>query len=1033
MIRLSYPKNIRPIGTTPARNLGLANQVDALNLEFLNRLEQALLDNEDTVNQIVILQQALESEIENNIETERMPGVLDALILEKQKLQEQQRLFIDYWLVNHSDAVIQFVVQEMQYPIAPAAVDYRLQRVSTLSTISEGHLSEELKNELQLHRQSLEQVEQIEVARVLEVEWQQVQQDWVASIEMLTESELVQLNESLSQELKKTGIHPLEHQIIEFKLQQVRQHSSQIQGVDTEKELQLSQAKLEEAKLKEQVSEIEEALQQEIIRLREIEILLRENEANRHRQAQNLHALQLQELQEIEVAIDTWANLPPLSSEKSKLWTDVVERIHLQKWKLQDLMTKSSELDVGVIDSVYSEYEVEQVLLDIETAKQDATVNIEHDRLLMYQTWISLNQSLQKLDALETNEQHIWSDLAFEWQHLDLVLLTHLSTVDEVSRDLNRWLKFIRSCVIWLFIWFVWRWAVGSIHLAWNSFVKWFKTQDALLVIPGVSEEAIEEVTSGSDSLFISLFHFVSAIILYEILKDSWMVSIALVWILSTGFLISKLIVERWVNDPIRQMSLISGLKQFVLVVVGLSLLNHIFADVFFAFQSVLWGQWLRKMLLVLLFVIQLGVWSDFLQERSNESIGFGRLKNWRDQWSNNTLGIRIRAMIAMVILICDLSVRGVFWMIEHSSLVGATLARNTLDDLQNHSGTPLDTSRWSLLSQKIEPFVSVVQQSIEQWKLEGRFGAVLVVADEGMGKSAILDLVLKAEQENSVHMFSVDNVIRNNTWSVTSLNQWILQSIGASDLEQDLITYLRSKPPTIFGIDDVHRLFLRDVSGFEVINYLFSIVQSTSDRHCWIMTCHLPTWSFLRSPSTPIQTDLFRSVIHLPPWSTSTLKEELTAMSLKHGVHLDFSSLSKISNEQALHRAEMAYWRLLFDASKGNPSIAKLLFTQSLFQSDQESVALVYLFPLMSSEILNDLSDDAYFVLASILLHDHLRFEELKQSLQMNVSQLQVICRNLIDRAIIHKTERGYEVYPMWLPFVEGMLLQKRFIGQWD
>jgi hypothetical protein len=467
--------------------------------------------------------------------------------------------------------------------------------------------------------------------------------------------------------------------------------------------------------------------------------------------------------------------------------------------------------------------------------------------------------------------------------------------------------------------------------------------------------------------------------------------------------------------------------------VVGLSLLNHIFADVFFAFQTVLWGQWFRKVLLVLLFVIQIGVWSEFLQERSDDSIGFERLKRWRDQWSNSMLGIRFRAIIAIVILICDWSVRAVFWMIEHSSLVGATLARNTLDDLQNHSGRPFDTSQWSLLSQKIEPFVDSVQQSIEQWKDERRFGAVLVVADEGMGKSAILDIVLTSEQHHSVQMLSVENVIRNDRWSVESLNAWMLTSTGASDLDQDLVTYLRSIPSTIFGIDDVHRLFLRDVSGFEVINYLFSIVQSTSDHHCWIMTCHLPTWSFLRSPSTPIQTDLFRSILQLPPWSAAVLKEELTAMSSEQGVALDFSTLSKISNLQAIHRAEMAYWRLLFDASKGNPSIAKLLFTQSLFQSDDDTCAMVYLFPLMSSQILQELSDDAYFVLASILLHDHLRFEELTQSLQMNVSQLQVICRNLMDRAIIHQTERGYEVYPIWLPFVEGMLLQKRFIGQWD
>ena len=69
--------------------------------------------------------------------------------------------------------------------------------------------------------------------------------------------------------------------------------------------------------------------------------------------------------------------------------------------------------------------------------------------------------------------------------------------------------------------------------------------------------------------------------------------------------------------------------------------------------------------------------------------------------------------------------------------------------------------------------------------------------------------------------MFSVDNVVETNVGQ-HPLNEWMLRFMKASDLNTDIVSYLNELPSTIFfGIDDVHKLFLRDVSGFEVLNHL--------------------------------------------------------------------------------------------------------------------------------------------------------------------------------------------------------------------
>ena len=83
-----------------------------------------------------------------------------------------------------------------------------------------------------------------------------------------------------------------------------------------------------------------------------------------------------------------------------------------------------------------------------------------------------------------------------------------------------------------------------------------------------------------------------------------------------------------------------------------------------------------------------------------------------------------------------------------------------------------------------------------------------------------------------------------------------------------------------------------------------------------------------------------------------------------------------------------------------------------------------------MKSETIQELDDVSCFVLACIVLHNHLRFDELCRSLQMTKTVVQSTCRNLLSLEIIHATDRGYEIHPVWFPWVEGVLVQKRFIS---
>jgi hypothetical protein len=152
-----------------------------------------------------------------------------------------------------------------------------------------------------------------------------------------------------------------------------------------------------------------------------------------------------------------------------------------------------------------------------------------------------------------------------------------------------------------------------------------------------------------------------------------------------------------------------------------------------------------------------------------------------------------------------------------------------------------------------------------------------------------------------------------------------------------------------------------------------------------------------------------------------------------KKKLSLDFSKLTTLNNPQAVHRAEMAFWRLLTDSTKGNPYTSLQLFKQCAVQTDTEDTVGIQMFSLRQSEILNQLDDGAGFVLACVLMHNRCTLDELCNSLQMPQSLVVSICRQLVAASLLWFDEHHYQIDSIWFPWVEANLAQKRFIGLRD
>ena len=145
-------------------------------------------------------------------------------------------------------------------------------------------------------------------------------------------------------------------------------------------------------------------------------------------------------------------------------------------------------------------------------------------------------------------------------------------------------------------------------------------------------------------------------------------------------------------------------------------------------------------------------------------------------------------------------------------------------------------------------PSVNAIQRDIQGALTESKSisGAMCLIADEGMGKSTVLRMVM--EQSNApAHLLKVETIVRDGDWTVKKLLDWLCDglNIPRQDSLENVCSVIEGLPNGIIGIDDIQRIFLRDVQGFEVINQLFYIIQATCGVHCWIVSCHQPTWTF--------------------------------------------------------------------------------------------------------------------------------------------------------------------------------------------
>ncbi len=380
-------------------------------------------------------------------------------------------------------------------------------------------------------------------------------------------------------------------------------------------------------------------------------------------------------------------------------------------------------------------------------------------------------------------------------------------------------------------------------------------------------------------------------------------------------------------------------------------------------------------------------------------------------------------------------------------SWIAALVARRQLRDSSERAGEPPPAE----LVQRLEalrpplPGVEALQERLEAelatWLGHRKRGLHVVTGDRGMGRSNLLERLGRSlGARHKVITIGPERRVDGPEGAHAWLGAAVLGRDGGQPLSRaELIDQISLIPgPCVFLVDDMERLFLREVGGFGALRAVLQVLHATSDEHFWICSFHGPTWSYLRGVPAVFDPAYFERVHTIEPIGPEDLGRWLGTTAQQAELELSFDELAGIGPNtleapRLRARAQAAYWRLLADSSAGNPQVARCLWLAGASLEGQRLG--MGLFDAPQTTQLQDLSDNELFVLTAVVVHDQLGVDELARALNLPRSGVRTACQRLVARGML--ASDGFEDRSMyrlelpWIPAVERHLRNKNFLAR--
>jgi hypothetical protein len=323
------------------------------------------------------------------------------------------------------------------------------------------------------------------------------------------------------------------------------------------------------------------------------------------------------------------------------------------------------------------------------------------------------------------------------------------------------------------------------------------------------------------------------------------------------------------------------------------------------------------------------------------------------------------------------------------ASLLGREVAREYERQKSIDGNTDIsDKLREALLADEgklIEKVASKELKRLIEIVEFGHGGAIALISERGAGKSVLLNRLAAKFDGNAV-------LLDCPVTGYEELRQAFVDALGVpkeKSTVQEIIRSLRETGTRFISLDNAHRLIRPKMGGMAEFEKLADLIRAIAAEVPipWVATINKAGWQYLRRVRA--EQVMLEDLIELPPWTQEQLGELVEARSEAVGIHPDFSQIiiphqfDEVVYETLEERNRAGFFRILWNASGGNPKVALQLWADALVQTEHGEIA-VLLPQQMASAQLENANLQLLLVLRVIMQTEVVSAEDIISSLRL-------------------------------------------------
>jgi hypothetical protein len=341
----------------------------------------------------------------------------------------------------------------------------------------------------------------------------------------------------------------------------------------------------------------------------------------------------------------------------------------------------------------------------------------------------------------------------------------------------------------------------------------------------------------------------------------------------------------------------------------------------------------------------------------------------------------------------------------------------------------PLPESQASPLLEKsktLDPEVAKKQlDELRDMVAQPRSTLSAIVGERGAGKTTLLR---RLEDALEIPVLRVRCPVDGFDALLTRMGR----ELGVTSTPQAITKALGERGATVVAIDDAQRLIRPAIGGMHGLDRLGELARASGDDVSWVVTIGNAAWQYVsRARGERL---FFDQTLRLGPWTEEQIGRLIQTRTKKAGLDPSFEGLVvprqyDDSDGEQEGRSEIGFYRILWDYADGNPRVAALFWSRSLFVSADETV-VVRLFKEPPSAPLDALALPIKFVLRALVQLERATPKEIASATRMAASEVDDALRFARARDYLDTENDVYWVSWPWYRAITNMLHRQHLLA---